>query len=159
MEEELNIVYENIEIVLSLRRSIEYFVPKSRVWGDDILTQFDDDRFRQMLRCTKSEFFFLCSLITPSKEFHHKNACKQFSVDRQLAIVLYRLGSGGESTSIRKIATIFGIGDGGTIQNITNRIFRAFLELKNKYLFWPDKEEREKIVKETFNELPYCIGV
>lgn len=158
VEEELNILYDDLYAVMSLRRGIEYFVPKSKVWTDDILSQFDDNRFRQMMRCSKGEFHHLASLISTSAEFHHKNSGKQFSIDLQLAIVLYRLGASGESASIRKIATLFGIGDGGTIQNITVRVFRAFLELQKSFIFWPDKEERMQIVKQTFSELPYCIG-
>lgn len=72
-------------------------------------------------------------------------------------MVLYRLGSSGGAASIAKIAFLFGLGDGGTIQNFTNRIVSAILKLKNRYIFWPG-EERKFIEKATYHEMPFCIG-
>lgn len=30
--------------------------------------------------------------------------------------------------------------------------------MKNEYIFWPDKNERDSIVKHKYYELPFCIG-
>ena len=102
-----------------------YIIPKSTVWYDDVLSQFDDNRFRQMLRCSKDQFLLFASQISYSRSF----IIKIHANHRQLAIVLFRLGPSGESASIRKIATLFGIGDGGTIQKITPRVIRTILKL------------------------------
>uniref|UniRef100_A0A0A9XT22 Uncharacterized protein n=1 Tax=Lygus hesperus TaxID=30085 RepID=A0A0A9XT22_LYGHE len=81
----------------------------------------------------------------------------QFPVEVQLMIVLHRLGSNGEGASVAKIAALFGIGDGGRIDIITNRIFKAILD-KGQFLTWPDRNERTALVAANFHELPHCIG-
>lgn len=90
--------------------------------------------------------------------FNGSNADKQFSVQFQLALVLYRLGSYGEGSTLVKIASLFGIGDGGTIHKVTKRVFESILTLEQQFLEWPSKEERHQLVLETFDELPHCIG-
>lgn len=100
----------------------------------------------------------ILQLIKHDEVFNNKRAYKQFPVEIQLMIVLYRLGSYGEGASITKIATFFGIGDGGTIQIITDRVFKAILNLKTNFLSWPEASERRELVAKTFHELPHCIG-
>lgn len=151
-------LYDDLCVVLTHRCGVRHFIPKSIVWQEEVLTKLDDDRFKVMLRMNRQQFTNLVMLISDDTEFRKSHSCEQFSVALQLAIVLYRLGSSGESASIKKIASIFGIGDGGTIYKITRRVFTAFLRLKNKYIYWPDKEERAFIVSKKFHELPYCIG-
>lgn len=75
VNEELNILYDDLCVVMPLRRGIEYFIPKSKVWCEDIISQFDNNRFRQMMICTKNPFHHLVLLISSSSKFHHKNAC------------------------------------------------------------------------------------
>jgi len=79
----------------------------------------------------------------------------QHPIDLQLAIVLFRLGSSGNSASVRKISTIYGVGDGGTLALFTERVFTAILRLSRKYIYWPKSEDRDNIVS---NKFPYCIG-
>ncbi|XP_050317879.1 uncharacterized protein LOC126751553 [Bactrocera neohumeralis] len=74
------------------------------------------------------------------------------------AIVLYRLDSNGEGATLSKIAGLFGVSDGGIIQNLTDRIFKALLKHKDQYLFWPNSDERKKLVSETWGKLPNCVG-
>lgn len=89
--------------------------------------------------------------------FHGKNSSKQFTVFFQLALVMYRLGSNGNSASISKIAGVFGVGDGGTIDRVTRRVFQSILSLESEYLQWPSKDERAGLVEATWDEMPYCI--
>ena len=148
---------EDLSLVQLCRKGVCYELPKSFHWHEDILTSFDDNRFRQMLRVSRSQFHFLLGLIANDEVFQ-KSPERQFQVELQLAIVLFRLGSSGESASISKIASVFGVGDGGTLIKITQRVFKAFLKLQSQYLYWPDSNERSEIVRETFDELPFCIG-
>ncbi len=53
---------------------------------------------------------------------------------------------------------IFGISDGGTIEVITNRVFHAILNLKESFVYWPAKDERDQLIAATFHELPHCVG-
>lgn len=151
-------LYDDICAISMNRCGVKNFIPKSSVWREDILTQLDNDRFKVMMRVNRKQFLHLVELISEEDEFKKPHSCEQFPVDLQLAIVMYRLGASGENASIRKIASIFGIGDGGTISKITERVFNAFLRLKSKYIAWPDQEERTAIVSKTFSELPFCIG-
>ncbi|XP_036334884.1 protein ANTAGONIST OF LIKE HETEROCHROMATIN PROTEIN 1-like isoform X1 [Rhagoletis pomonella] len=149
---------EELIITLSNYRGSFQQVPKSLEWRTTILPQLDEYRFQQMLRVTRDQFTFILSLIRNNIEFNKSHSVRQYSVDHQLAIVLFRLGSSGENAAIRKIASVFGVGDGETIYKITKRVFQAFLELKSKYIYWPDAAERQEIVKNTYNEMPHCIG-
>ncbi|XP_055842713.1 uncharacterized protein LOC129909663 [Episyrphus balteatus] len=137
---------------------LQHSVPKSNMFLENVLPHLDEDRFKQIVRVNWSNFDIILDLIKDDEIFHGPRSCRQLSVKTQLTIVLYRLGSSGEGGSIAKIARLFGIGDGGTIQNITERVFQAILKLKNKYLFWPDAQERKNLALETSNELPHCIG-
>uniref|UniRef100_A0A0K8VC70 Putative nuclease HARBI1 n=1 Tax=Bactrocera latifrons TaxID=174628 RepID=A0A0K8VC70_BACLA len=147
----------NVEVVLSCRRGVEHEVPKSPVWLNEILNKFDENRFRQMLRVSKEQFNKIFNLIKNDPEFNKAHSSKQIPVDLQLAIVLYRLGSCGEGAALKKIATLFGVGDGGTLSIITKRVFSAILRLRDSFLFWPNETERSEIVHATYSEMPFCI--
>lgn len=148
---------DTASVVTSFRYAIPFIngsVEKSQDWCSNVLPSLDEDRFRQMMRVNWNQFNIILDLIKDDPVFTEK----QFPVHIQLKIVLYRLGCYGEGASIAKIANFFGIGDGGTIENITKRVFTAISNLKSKFLFWPDEKERKEIVANTYIELPYCIG-
>lgn len=111
-----------------------------------------------MVRLRPEEFAHILDLIKNDEVFHTKRTNIQLPIELQLKVVLYRLGSSGDGASVRKVASLFGIGDGGTIQNITKRVFRAILNLKNQFLYWPNEAERTRLVLATRNELPGCVG-
>ncbi|XP_062556348.1 putative nuclease HARBI1 [Armigeres subalbatus] len=133
-------------------------VPKSRHFAANVLPNLDETRFRELIRVNWINFKIIVRLIEHDVVFNTSRAYKQFPVDIQLMIVLYRLGSYGEGASVGKIAAFFGIGDGGTVQIITDRVFKAILNLKTRYLCWPEASERRELVAKTFHELPHCIG-
>lgn len=91
----------------------------------------------------------ILELIKDDPAFHGPHSIKQFPIEIQLIIVLRRLGCFGEFSSKAKIANFFGIGDGGTISIITARVFKVILKLKNEFLFWPNKDERDQIATDT----------
>lgn len=88
-------------------------VPKSREWYTEILPELDSARYTQMLRVNRSIFSVILNEIKDDPVFHTSSI--QFPTSIQIAIVLFRLGSSGESGSIRKMASVFGVGDGETI--------------------------------------------
>lgn len=104
------------------------------------------------------KFEFVLDLIKDSDVFKTTNSKLQLPIDLQLKIVLFRLGSSGDGLTIRKVASIFGVGDGGTIQNVTRRIFKSIINLKHRFLYWPNDTERTKLVSETSHEMPGCVG-
>lgn len=141
-----------------MRYSYRQNVPKNLSWYSQILPNLDDKRFRTLIRCTKQQFNVVLGLIESNPVFHGKNSGKQFTVQFQLSLLLYRLGCYGEGGTIAKIASLFGVGDGGSIMKITSRVFQSILDLEKDFLYWPSVEERNILVSETFNELPHCIG-
>lgn len=57
-----------------------------------------------------------------------------------------------------KVASLFGIGDGGTIDKVTKRVFESIICLEKDFIQWPSAEEREELVLATFTELPHCFA-
>ncbi|KAL7739311.1 hypothetical protein ACLKA6_002649 [Drosophila palustris] len=157
VDEILDDFIEDAIAIYSCRRGISIGVPKSIDWRNNILSSFGDGRFKQMLRVSKYQFANMVNLIKADEVFSTAGI-RQIPVDLQLAIVLFRLGSSGSSASVRKICTIFGIGDGGTLAKITDRVFTAILRLMPKYIQWPNVAERQQLVERTFEELPHCLG-
>lgn len=162
MDSELDEVMEDfvddVVGIYSCRRGVSLNVPKSIDWRTNILSSFDNRRFNQMLRVSRSQFVHLVNLIKGDEVFATASVHRQIAVDLQLAIVLFRLGSSGSSASVRKICTVFGVSDGGILANITERVFKAILRLMPRYIYWPDAAERQQIVERTFEELPHCVG-
>lgn len=148
----------SIASLLGNRRSVHFGVPRSDTWQQKVLRRFDDRRFNQMIRLRPEEFVFVLDLIKDDDVFKTSSSSSQLPIELQLKIVLYRLGSFGDGVSIRKVATLFGVGDGGTIQKVTKRVFKAILNLKKRFLFWPNARERWGIVSETKGEMPGCVG-
>lgn len=111
-----------------------------------------------MLRVNRSEFNHILNLIKNDPIFESGKTATQLPIELQLQIALYRFGSNGEGATIRKIASIFGVGDGGTLDVVTNRVIKAINNLKNQFLYWPSSEEKILIQSRTKRELPGCIG-
>jgi len=131
-------------------------VPKQAKWLDEVLPKYNKGRFRQVTRVSYSDFDRLYNLIKDNPLFHSNKLQIECSV--QLAVTLYRLGIYGTGASLPNIAMLFGLGDGSTITRITRQVFKAFKNLKNKYIYWPDAEERKQLAVENKKELPNCIG-
>lgn len=131
---------------------------KNTSWYETTLANLNDQRFEMIVRVPRIVFDLILDLIKENPVFHGQNSNLQFSPFFQLALVLYRLGSSGENASRGKTASLFGVGDGGTINKITQRIFECILPLQNNFISWPSNEERNQIVLNTIEELPHCIG-
>ena len=71
-----------------------------------------------MVRLLPAEFSHILELIKNDDVFKNSQT-SQLPTELQLKIVLYRLGSSGDGASVRKVASLFAIGDGGTIKKIT----------------------------------------
>lgn len=70
-EQQVEAEWDDLNVVLSYRRGIQFVVPKCKMWFEDVLGQLDDNRFRQMLRCTRQQFDYLHSLICKSPVYIH----------------------------------------------------------------------------------------
>ncbi|XP_067625245.1 uncharacterized protein [Eurosta solidaginis] len=137
---------------------VHHSITKSHHFLQDVWPDLDERRFRTIARVSRSTFQVLYDLIKYDEIFNGPRSCKQFSLETPLLVVLYRLCSSGEDATISKIASLFGVSDGGAIQNMTNRIFQAIFRVRQQFVYWPDSAERQNLVAETFDELPHCIG-
>lgn len=140
--EEINVL-SNYVFDCMVGLSFRYMVPfengsvkKSRDIICNVLPYLDENRFREMVRVNWNTFDIIINLIKDDDVFHGPNSWKQFPVEVQTAIVLYRLGCYGEGSSKGKMAKLFGVGDGGTIGIITKRVFKAICNLKSNFLVW-----------------------
>lgn len=151
-------VCDDFSAISSMRYIHRSVVPKNKSWFDETLYQLDGKRFKTLMRCTREQFNVILDLINDNPLFHGKNSEKQFSPYFQLALVMYRLGANGTGASIARIAALFGIGDGGTIEKITWKVFQCILPLEDAFIKWPSAEEKADIIFQTSDELPHCIG-
>ena len=165
LEERRNCIFQELLFSLIVAENFRYAVPhvigsvpKTRKFWCEVLPELDEGRFRELVRVNWINFETILILIKNNPVFKGTRSCRQFPVSLQLLIVLYRLGCSGEGATLTKVASFFGIGDGGTIDIITTRVFRAILDLRSQYLSWPNAAERQEIVSHTFHELPHCIG-
>ncbi|XP_049318264.1 uncharacterized protein LOC125780315 [Bactrocera dorsalis] len=114
-----------------------------------------------MLRVRPEECERILELIKNDAVYKTSSSASQLPIELQLKIVLYRLGYSGDGQSVRKVASLnlFGVGDGGTIKNVTQRIFKAILRIKKmSFYYWPNERERLEIVSATGKEMPGCVG-
>jgi hypothetical protein len=160
--EELDFYTLFVVVYASFRYCVPFIhnsIPKSKTFISQVVPLLDNDRFKVLFRVSRETFATILNLIKDDNVFQYRGRGRhQFPVELQLQIVLFRLGCSGEAGSITKTACLFGIGDGGTIQNCTNRIFFALLKLKSRYIFWPNLAERKIICQQTHHEMPFCIG-
>jgi len=95
---------------------IHHSVPKVFTFTNEVLQNLDEGRFKKYMRCSRSQFNKILCLIENDSAFDGARSGKQLPIELQLIVTLYRLGSYGEGATICKMAGLFGIGDGGTIQ-------------------------------------------
>lgn len=120
-DDEMDGLLEDLEVVQMCRYSYMSHVPKNLSWYETTFPKYDDNRFRQLVRRTPIQFETILNAIRSHSVFNGHNSQKQFTVEFQLALVLYRLGSNGDGATIQKMSCLFGIGDGGTIDRITSK--------------------------------------
>ena len=134
-------------------------VPKSRDWIENILPKYDDERFRQMLRVSRHAFEFVLKSIESHSVFQTNSSAKQFPVERQLQIALFRFGRFGNAASVKDVSRTFGVSE-GTVVNATRRVIEAILGLEDTYLRWYTSEEMAKMMQRIYliSGFPYCVG-
>uniref|UniRef100_A0A336MPN4 CSON003378 protein n=1 Tax=Culicoides sonorensis TaxID=179676 RepID=A0A336MPN4_CULSO len=146
----------------SIRYSVPFIhnsIPKSKEFINKVVPLLDNDRFKILFRISKKTFHTILNLIKDDEVFQYRGRGPyQYPVELQLQVVLFRLGSSGEAGSVTKTACLFGIGDGGSIQNFTHRVFSAILKLRSRFVYWPNAAERKEITQKTHHEMPFCIG-
>jgi len=148
--EENNVVFLGLSSLLDSRYSSSriYNVSKSQEWWRSIVPDYDDIRFKKIMRMDPQSFLNLITKIETHSIFQSTGNKQQAPVELQLAIFLRRIGSKDE---IFSICSRFGISE-GTIYLYCKRIMLAILSLKNSLVIWPTGESR-KIVHSGFKNI------
>lgn len=102
----------------------------------------DHKRFRRNLRVLPSTFDGLVAAIEDHPVFENNSNRKQFPVEIQLAIALFRFGHDGNATSVESVAQWAGVSVGLVVKS-TRRIMIAFLSMHDTVVRWPSADEKE----------------
>ena len=103
----------------------------------NLLHQFPDNTFKQIVRCSKTNFARIVEYIKDDPVFSNNALVSQYSVEIQVMVVLNRLGCDGNGASVGALGRMFGIST-GSVHNFTNRVFRALYNLRDQIIFWPN---------------------
>jgi hypothetical protein len=124
---------EDVLTVSSFRYAIvRQPVPKSDQWYHNVLPSLDDYRFKQFLRVSRRDFGRIMRLIENNPVFAPTNNQRQLSIDKQLAITLYKFGFDGTGSSLVNTAALFGIGDGGSVMKVVTRVIQVSYNSKER---------------------------
>ena len=99
---------------------------------------FPDNTFKQIVRCSKTNFARIVVLIKDDPNFSNNSLLSQHSVEIQVMVTLNRLGCDENGASIGALGRIFGILT-GTVINFTNRVFWALYNLRDQIIFWSNE--------------------
>jgi len=149
-EEENDMIFLGLSSLLDSRYSSSrtYNVVKSQEWWCSIVPNYDDVRFKRIMRMDPQSFQSLITKIETHSIFQSTGNKQQAPVELQLAIFLRRIGSKDE---IFSICSRFGIAE-GTVYLYCKRVMLAILSLKNSLVIWPTEESR-KIVHSGFKNI------
>ncbi|KAE9269843.1 hypothetical protein PR003_g31017 [Phytophthora rubi] len=92
----------------------------------------------------KSSFERVVNKIKDNPVFYNDSPCPQAPVWIQLAVALDRFGNYGSGASLSRSQELWGIGE-GTVDDYTDRVVKALLELSTDYIWWPTEAERRKM--------------
>ncbi|KAL7724737.1 hypothetical protein ACLKA6_019806 [Drosophila palustris] len=75
--------------IYSCRRGVSLNVPKSIDWRFNILSSFDNRRYNQMMRVSRSQFVLLVNLIKGDQVFATASFHRQIAVDFSLQLCCF----------------------------------------------------------------------
>ncbi|KAH9907672.1 uncharacterized protein B0H18DRAFT_824962, partial [Fomitopsis serialis] len=103
----------------------------------------DPKRFRLNLRVEPETFDALLERLQDHSVFVSDGPRDQLSVDKQLAIALYRFGHFGNAASVEGVAQWAGV-SAGMVVNATRRVMVASLALHDEVIHWPSADAKEE---------------
>lgn len=111
--------------------------------------------FRNTLRITPVAFDALCLAIQDDPIFHNNSNNLQISVERQLAITLWRLGHFGNAACMLQASFFAGVGY-GTVDRCTRQVMTALTSqrFRDATLYLPTAQEKEDAAAWIRNVLP-----
>ena len=110
----------------------------------DMLDSYDDKGFKSEVRMDKASFYRIVDMLKEHPTFHNRSRNKQVPVWVQCFIAFRRLGTYGNANSLLRNAHHSGYSE-GSIVNYMDRVVTAILALHDRFVKWPNAEERSKI--------------
>ncbi|KAG7383547.1 hypothetical protein PHYPSEUDO_003584 [Phytophthora pseudosyringae] len=137
--------FELLQLVQSARYLAERVrLPHSTYFDADFfLSSTTDSVFRQSTRIDYT-FASIVDEIQDDAVFHNESTYAQAPVWMQLAVALDRFGGNyGTGASLGRPQRLWGIGK-GTVDDYTDRVVQALVDLSPKYVRWPTPTERRQ---------------
>ena len=110
----------------------------------DMLQSYDDRGFKAEVRMDKLSFYQIVRMIEGFPIFQNRSRNQQAPVWVQCFVAFRRLGTYGNANSLIRNAHHAGFAEGSVV-NFTNRVVAALLSLHDRYIHWPDADERSSI--------------
>jgi len=148
-------VQKDIDEILELKFVVEntrYFklektpIPKSVSYPRDLLWRLPEAELRQAIRMDYRALCRVEELIRDDMVFRSKSTNPQREVWLQLALALERFGCDGNGISVGRLSRLFGVGN-GTVILYTRRVISALLNIRNRFIVWPNSIRRQEINK------------
>jgi hypothetical protein len=122
-----------------------------------------DEEFLQKYRMSRESFARVLEEIEDHPIFNGRSGPKgrrQAPVAHQLMVFLKFVGTEGTGGSNASQRQTFSIGY-GTSASYRKRVTKAILFLRDKYVHWPDADERHQIAREIHQlyDFPHCLGI
>lgn len=121
-----------------------------------------EDEFIQKYRMSRESFNKVLEMIERHKIFKSegKRGRKQAPVAHQLMVFLKFIGTEGTGASNANQRHTFAIGY-GTAEKYRRRVTKALLQFRDKYIHWPDGNERKQISQEIHRlyDFPHCVAI
>jgi len=127
------------------------------------LPWLNDEEFLQKCRMSRECFGFVLDLIKDHfvfKKIEGKSGRSQTPVVNQLMVFLKCVGMEGSGANGPNQHNTFDIGK-GTSGLFCRRVIKAICALRDRFLFWPDEQERKVLARLTYEEFgfPHCVGI
>ena len=122
----------------------------------------NDVEFLRKYRMPRDAFWKLYELIKEDEVFHPTQGGGRIQrpISFQLMVCLKAFGEEGSGSSAGNLRDVFATGHGTSIVYI-RRVVKAIRNLRDKYLQWPDEDEK-KLIAHRVNSicgLPNCVGM
>ncbi|KAF9958063.1 hypothetical protein BGZ72_000928 [Mortierella alpina] len=148
--EALRVQYPTTADMRAAAEKTRYFAPRKtpqdRV-GDiyNNIRKADEREYLDFVRMSKTAFNNLVTSVLPQHSiFKNQSNNGQESIEKQLAITLWRMGHFGKDAGVAEASKVFGLSE-GTIVKCTQRCLEAFKDIAADVISWPSQGEKQII--------------
>ncbi|POW05963.1 hypothetical protein PSTT_09361 [Puccinia striiformis] len=123
---------------LTRQQYLNLRIPRQRIASRD---RSFDTLSNSKAQMTQDSFLILLEMIESHPVFQNRSRNQQAPAAHQLLVALAHFGLSGNGGAGAMLSEVFNVSE-GSIDNFTNRCMQAILNLEDRYVTWPTKEER-----------------